>query len=272
MLFLAQCEPITAPLPAGAVAFTPPSVYADWWRITEGCSARTGDYSAVSWYIVPDVSNVPGDDPDVAGYWYAAGDRIVLAGASEWDGTLVRHEMLHALLRSGGHPRNEFLGACRNIVVCVKACIADGGPAPTPDPLAVAVSPARLDIAVHVTPIPPIDTADGGYFMMIVTARNPLTTPVIVQLPASSDAGPPVSFSYRVTSTIAGEAGQSYDMRADVPEDSSFAAGEVKEFIFDFHIVPNAATFFELSPGTYVFAGGYGRVWAASQPTITISP
>ena len=46
------CESLVAPaLPDGATVLTPPPVYARWWAMTEACSRRTGDLSAVTWYV-----------------------------------------------------------------------------------------------------------------------------------------------------------------------------------------------------------------------------
>lgn len=271
VLLLAQCARITSPLPAEAIRFTPPSVYRNWWSLTETCSGRVADLSAVSWYVVPGVASLPDTLDDVGGRWYGLGNRILLAGGEEWDGALVRHEMLHALLGAGGHPRTAFISDCRGVVVCVGPCITDGGPPPAPDPSAMAALPSALDIEAQVTPIPPIDPADGGYFMLIVTARNPRATPIAVHLPPSGDSGPPVSFSYRLTLAAPRQGILFDDFRADVPEDSSFAPGETKKYIFDFHVVSSSTSYFEIEPGTYRFAGGYGGIFADSQPTITIS-
>src|SRR5260370_10316235 len=99
----AACEPGGLALPEGAVQFTPPAVDAQWWALTESCSGLSGDLSAISWYVVPNARHIPAGDVSavVEGRWDSVGNRIVLADIGPRDGELVRHEMLHALLRKG---------------------------------------------------------------------------------------------------------------------------------------------------------------------------
>jgi hypothetical protein len=244
-------------------------VYEQWWQLTEECSGITGSLSAVNWYRVPGVTDISlGDGTLVNGRWDEGGNRIVLAGNAEFAGDLVRHEMLHALLRTAGHPRAQFISRCGGTVVCTQQCIKDAGPAPQPNPLAVSVAATALEIGIEVTPSAPASSINDGNFMMVVTARNPLSSPVIVQLSPSGDAGPPVSFSYDLVSP---SRGQSYDMRAEVPEDTWFAPSEEKRFIFDFHIGTGDSRY-EAPPGTYQFNGAYGHVWAPNPPTVVVSP
>jgi len=63
---------------------------------------------------------------DAAGYWSLGGSRIVLTECIVDDGSAVRHEMLHAILQVGGHPRAQFLGACAALVDCEGSCITVG--------------------------------------------------------------------------------------------------------------------------------------------------
>lgn len=264
------CDSATAPrLPAGAERFEPPAVYTLWWDLTQECSGVSGAFSRVTWYRVPGAEEVPlGDGSSVNGRWDAVGNRIILAGDAQLAGDLVRHEMLHALLRSGGHPRAAFIGRCSGTVVCTKQCITDGGPAPRPDPAAQTIAPTALQIGVEVIPAAPSSSLNDGNFMMLVTARNGAPSPVIVQLPPSGDAGASGSFSYQI---VGNSVVTSYDMRAEVPEVTRFAAFEVKRFIFDFHIGVGD-TRYDQSPGTFRFNGAYGGVWAPNPPTVTVSP
>lgn len=266
---VSACSLTDPRLPAGAERFTPPSVYAQWWDLTKECSGLSGNLSDVTWYRVPGTYYIPlGDGSSVNGLWDAVGNRIVLASASQFEGDLVRHEMLHALLRSAGHPRPAFIGLCDGTLVCIERCITEGNPAPQQDPAAQLVNPSALQIGVEVKPSSPSTTTNDGSFIMFVTALNPGPSPVIVQLPPSGDAGPSVSFSFRV---IGASGTKSYDMRANVPETTRFAPYEVKRFIFDFHIGAGS-TRYEESPGTYRFEGAYGGVWAANPPTVTVAP
>lgn len=265
----AACDSMAPRLPPGAERFTPPAVYRQWWALTEACSGRSGRFGDVRWYRVPGATDIPlGDGTMVNGLWDPEGSRIVLAGGSVLEGDLVRHEMLHALLRSGGHDRAAFVGRCGGTVVCIGPCLTEGGPAPPPDPAAVAVAPTALEMGVEVSPTNPGAGVNDGMFMMIVTARNAATTPVIVQLPPSGDAGPSLTFAYRITG--GGGVAES-NTREDAPEETRFGTGEEKRFIFDFH-VGHDNNGYALPPGTYRFGGSYGDVWAPNPPTVTVSP
>ena len=106
--------------------------------------------------------------------------------------------------------------------------------------------------------------------MMIIKVRNASSNARIIELAASGDAGPSVSFSYRIVGVARGGM-QSYDMRAEVPEVMRFAPGEGKRFIFDFRNRRGPYRF-DLEPGTYRFDGAYGGVWARNPPTVTVAP
>jgi hypothetical protein len=225
----------------------------------------------VAWYIIPDAWTFDVGGQRVTGAWYPSTNSIVLAAQAGEFGDLVRHEMLHALLgraETGTHPRAQFVGRCGGIVTCDDRCIADGGAPLPPSADALAVRPEDLEAAVTVAPQAPSSAMWDGYFMMIVTARNPSNSPVIVQLPSSGDAGPPVSFSYEIEGS---GYSTNYNIRANVPEVTRFAAGEAKQFIFDFRIGPTG-TRYRLPPGTYRFKGAYSDVWAPDPATVTVRP
>ena len=261
---------VTGPhLPPGAEQFVPPAVYQQWWNLTQECSGLTASFNDVTWYRVPGAADIPlGDGSSVNGRWDATGNRIILAGDSELHGDLVRHEMLHALLRHASHPRSAFIGRCSGTVVCIEECITDGGAAALPDPAAQVVSPSTLQIGVEVSPSAPASSVNSGTFMMVVTAKNTLAHPVIVQLPPSGDPGPSVSFGYLIE---AGSRTTWYTVRAEVPEATRFAAFEVKRFIFDFRI-GEGGTRYDQPPGTFRFNGAYGEVWAPNPPIVTVAP
>ena len=261
LLALAACEAPTAPqLPIGAVRFTPPSVYREWWRLTEQCSGRQGDYDAISWYVVPDANTLPGTN-GLNGIWYGD-NRIVLAGAFDGiaAGDLVRHEMLHALVRDGDHPRDMFVRRCGGVVVCIKQCLSDGGPAPPPDPAARAGSARALDLTVEVVPDAPGSGTWDGYLMMIIHAHNPASYPVVSQTGG---------FGYHLRTQ---GSDVFYGLPVGAPEETRFAAGETKSFIFDFHIVSGSMSRYDIVPGTWTFNGEYGDASAPSPPTVTVSP
>jgi hypothetical protein len=261
LMAVAACESPTAPsLPAGAVRFTPPSIYRLWWALTEQCSGRQGNYDAITWYVVPDARTLPGTN-GFNGIWYGD-NRIVLAGANNGisAGDLVRHEMLHALLNGGGHPRDMFVRRCGGVVVCVEECLTDAGPAAPPDPAARVEPDSVLEVTVDVAPAAPSSAKWDGYLMMIVHAHNPAPYPLVAERGG-------FGYHLRTPGTDVW-----YDLPVAAPEETRFAPGETKSLIFDFHIVSEVGLSGNIAPGTWTFNGSYGTVWAASPPTVTVSP
>lgn len=272
LLSLAACESPTG-LPPGAQRFTPPAVYRQWWALTETCSGLQGDFDAVQWYVVPGERTIQLDDGAVtSAAWDAKRNRILIAAGPDgrYAGDLVRHEMLHALRQAGGHPREDFIGRCGGVVVCVTKCDAGAAAAPAPDPNAVPVEPGALEISVDVTMMPATPPDTERYVMLVVSAHNPSAEPWQVQLPPSGDAGAPASFAYHLTNTTSGTE-VFYEVRADAPEVTRFAPGERKIFIFDFWI-RSGSTRYDIGPGTWTFRGAYGGVWAPSSPILALAP
>lgn len=261
LLALAACEsPTGVRLPVSAVRFSPPSIYRQWWALTEQCSGRQGSFDAVSWYVVPDARTLNGTK-GLNGIWYAT-NQIVIAGANDGisAGELVRHEMLHALLRGGDHPRDMFVRRCGGVVVCVDACLSEAGPPPAPDPAARLEPDSALDVTVDVIPDAPGSGTWDGYLMMIVHAHNRAGYPIV-----SKRGG----FGYIL---FGNGASVQYDLPVEAPEDTRFDAGETKSFIFDFHIVDRLGLAYDITPGTWTFNGFYGSARAAAPPTVTVSP
>jgi hypothetical protein len=116
LVALVSCEVLgpTAPLPDHAVAFIAPSQYQEWWARTEDCSGRRGTLEGIAWFVVPDASTFMTPEGAKVGRWSRGGDgtQIVIAGAYLLDELVVRHEMLHALLVRGDHPREYFADRC----------------------------------------------------------------------------------------------------------------------------------------------------------------
>jgi len=251
----AACRNLVDPdLPANAEQFTPPPVYARWWAMTEACSGLSGDLSSVSWFVVPGVSTVLLEGKPVEGYWSFASNRIVMAGNGKLAGGLVRHEMLHALIKARGHPRARFLEACGGVVTCTEGCISDAGPPQPTDPAAIQVGPEPLEVWVDVEPAAPSRAVDDGFFAVIVSVRNPRTSPVVVLLPPQPIGGAPRTFSFDLV-------GQSSVLSGNVfaldPAVSVFAAGETKRHVFDF-MIGNELASRSLPPGTYALSAGFG--------------
>ncbi len=265
LILLAGCRNLVdPPLPGGAQRYSPPAVYATWWAMTEHCAGIFASMNRILWFDVPGVSTLQSDIPDVQGYWSAASNRIVLAGNAAMDGSTVRHEMLHALLQRGTHPRNAFLDRCGGVVGCSKSCLADGGP-PPPDELGtLEVRPDDLEIRSRIEPASPSATVNDGFFAVIVTVTNAMDVPVTAVLPPR--AGPSTTFSYRLLGPYGGVGGGELELDSSVVR---FKPHETKQQIFDFRIGVDSAAG-QLRPGVYTIAVAFGAHWvyqsAALQP------
>jgi hypothetical protein len=266
LIAAAACTEFQA-LPAGSESFEPPAEYQLWWSMTESCSQLRGSLAAIDWSFVPGAAVLPGDDRELGGEWFEQGNRIVLAGGEVADGSLVRHEMLHALVRASNHPRFEFLERCAGIVACSGRCLSDGGAPPIPPNGTPIVSPSVLNIDVEVQPAAPSSANFSGYFTVVVTAHNPSDHAVVVQLPPSGDAGPSISFSFSVRSS---SAGTSSSDRAYDSEVTFFTAGETKREAFDLHLGGDREHG-GLEPGAYTAAGSFGD-FVSRQISFTLSP
>ena len=263
---LATCTFATAPeRPPGAVALQPPAVYARWWAMAQSCSGLVGPLSSVSFWHVPGEDSFLRDGRHVLGYWTNAGNQIVLAGNAALEGGNVRHEMLHALLRVGGHSRDQFLAKCAGVVDCGEDCIGDAGP-PTPaDPAALPVSPRLLEVAVDVAPASPSLAQDGGYFTVTVSVRNPQQRSVVARLGSTNIRAR--SFQFEVRGATGSLAGNEIVLDAS---SVTFAPGETKRQVFDFAVGDDFARR-RLPPGEYTVLGGYGVQLAAPRP-LTVAP
>src|SRR5262245_11247342 len=111
-------RPARPQFPEDAVAMLPPGHYALWWEVAKACSGLTTPIPDVAWYMVPGVSQFSVGEERAAGLWWADSNRIVIAQAYLNEGQLVRHEMLHALGRFGGHPPLYFRDRCSGVVSC----------------------------------------------------------------------------------------------------------------------------------------------------------
>ena len=120
LLAALSCSDAVAPLPLpdGAVRFTPDPIYREWWAQVEDCAGSTGDFDAVEWYVVPGdrAFYAPGLDRKVLGYWDPGSNRIVVLEWVPSASALVRHEMLHAILRETGHPAEYFERRCGPVI------------------------------------------------------------------------------------------------------------------------------------------------------------
>lgn len=253
LLSALACSSITdPPLDPRAEAMQALPVYARWWSMVEGCSGLQGSMSEVSWYDVPGSETVEYPGNEVSGYWSAASNRIVLAGNLTLAGDVVRHEMLHALLRNvKGHPREYFLERCGGVVSCTSSCVTDAGPAPGIDATTEHVTSDVLKLFVSVVPGSPSTAVDGGVFTVIVTATNPNSHAIVITQSATALNR---SFFYSLLLDSGGSIGGSVDVL-----DSGmryFAAGETKRQYFDVSIGPAVAGH-TVRAGTYRLYAGY---------------
>ena len=269
VILVAACENAASPaspaLPSGAVPMTPLPVYEEWWRMTQACSGTQDAMARVDWYVIPGVESFSfGLLENVAGMYES--DRIVLAGTAVRDGRVVRHEMLHALLRSGRHPRSQFADDCSGVVNCVDQCRDEVEPPPVTLP-AVAITPELLDVSVQVWPEQPGGSVLGGYIRLAVSARNRLNHAVEVQLSPSGSAGPVASFGYEA---VCRGILWWYDDRAWAPEVMRFGPRETKVRYYDFW-TSGGDEVRVLPTGEVEFRGRYGDNWSATR-IVTVTP
>jgi hypothetical protein len=235
--------------------------------MTESCSGIRGSLSAIDWYVVPNTTVLPGTNNELSGEWFPQRNRIVVAGAMQHAGALIRHEMLHALLRETGHRRDEFLERCGGVVDCIETCIRDAGPPPSPPEGTPTVFPDALDVAVQIEPTAPGSATFGGYFTLTVTAHNPASHDVVVVLPPSGDSGPAFSFAFALDQHGSSTFG---NYRAYDAEVTHLSARETRRQVFDFH-VGSDPTNGGLPPGAYTANGSFGDSPAAPV-AFTLSP
>ena len=255
---LTGCGITDPPLPASAVRFNPPPAYTRWWALTTQCSGVSGALAAVTWYKAP-VVRVRGEQ--VEGYYSRVGHRIVLSENAWLVGSAVRHEMLHALIRVGGHPRAQFLGACGGVVYCDSDCIAGGEPFAMPIGGVLPMTADSLELGIAVDPASPSATRDDGLFEVTVTARNPRAEPVIIKRSGSR------TFTHDLRGPNGGP------QNSALLFDSSqvvFGPFETKRHVFDFMMNVDDPIF-RLPPGVYRITGGYGR-HDITLPNVRLAP
>jgi hypothetical protein len=252
LVALSACgQLVDPPLPSEAQRYAAPGVYARWWAMTEACSALSAPLASIVWYDAPKVDNPAAASEPITGYWSMASNRIVIREDAVLEGGVVRHEMLHALLKSGGHPRQFFLGKCAGVVDCADDCIADGGLPRPVDPSSVLVTPDDLEVNASVDPPSPSATVGDGFFEFTVTVRNPSSKPVVVALPTPRFADDLAStFGYDIRGPFGGG---SSGFRIHDSSVVRFQPGEIKRQVFDFRLLGLFA-----SPGMYTAAGSYG--------------
>ncbi|MFL5558932.1 MAG: hypothetical protein ACJ794_09920 [Gemmatimonadaceae bacterium] len=247
---------VEPPLPDDAEQFSPPAVYSTWWQMTQACSALTGSLAGVTWYQTSKIVYDTESGDVIAGYWLAASNRIVLTSSVMLDGGIVRHEMLHALIRKGGHPRGQFLGNCAGTVDCEEACAASAGSYPPPSESPSVVSGDGIEITLAVNPATPAHGIDEARFSVTVFARNKSAHWVTVAPASGSD--PRQTFSVDVRGAYGYTAS---DRRAIDPSQTIFAPNETKRQVFDL-VVGDYPIANQLLPGDYVVRAAFAGWWS----------
>ena len=118
-LTVLSCSDPVTPLPDTAREFVPETVYREWWHQMEVCSGRTASFDDVRWYVVPgeEPFHVAGLDRPVVGYWDPHRNWIVLLQfLPNQRAPVIRHEALHAILRTTEHPPEFFVDRCGAVI------------------------------------------------------------------------------------------------------------------------------------------------------------
>jgi hypothetical protein len=277
-----SCGGLTDPaLPPDAQLFVAPPVYARWWAMMESCSGLRGSLDQISWYSTPSpLQNPENAEEYIEGYWSRASNRVVLISNDTVDGGTVRHEMLHALVRTGGHPRAMFLQKCGGLVDCGLDCIREGGPAAPVPSGTPNVFPTDMEVTSDVSPANPSALIDGGLATFTISVHNPFSHPVVVVLPRRTADISLTSYRFDFRRSIGGGVSGT-NLVLDV-EVIQFAAGETKRTVVDFAVAPIAAPGIgvvhglgvrgvALPPGTYSLRGAYGGKFAPDL-SVTLAP
>ena len=202
----------------------PPAVYQLWWNVVERCSGVSGDFTAVRFYQDPGESVVHTNGDSANGYWFRDGNRIVVGQYRVYDGQLVRHEMLHALIgktAGEGHPPEYFVEKCGGIVHCGPSCMTERGPVPAPAASAPTIAASAVSIDVTVDPGSNDASQYDGWITVLVREHNPLQTGMWVPVPSG------------IGITIAGTT-----LGLDPVSNGrvGFLAGETHQQMFDVHL------------------------------------
>lgn len=260
-VFLAACgaEPDDVPLPRGARAFAPPPVYVRWLAEVRRCSDAPTGAADVRWY------EVDGDYFEMNGrmvftHYDPRANRVVIASAMRFDGSAIRHEMLHAVTRSSTHSRSLFLGTCAHLVTCPEDCLADAGPPPREPAGAIRVPLAEMPVTLDVTPAALSRWSADDFLIATIVVRNTRAVPVVVQTPTPWGGPDSRGFGYAASTDERSEWWDEPMRRSSVLR---FAPGETKRWQIDLR----AANF---PDGALRVRGHYLRRWSdVVQGTIT---
>lgn len=230
-LAAACAEPAaTIPFPDDAVEIAPSAPYARWWAMTQSCAQQAGSMKQVRFYVVPGLS-IDDGTTRYAGYWFRAGNRVVLAEPYRTNGAVVRHEMLHALLQRGDHRRVDFVDRCGGVVDFGDGLHEERAELlAAPGPASPVLAPSEFGIELVLAPEPVGLTApDSGWLSAIVVVTNPRDEPVWARIERAGgdSAGPTLGVA------VDGESTRVTRTRYSADSLMAFGPREVKRQVLD---------------------------------------
>ncbi len=107
-LALLACSDSVSVAIAQRQQFEPPEEYRSWWETVEACSSRSGDFDLVRWF---DTASIVVQGVVVSGLWEPPHDITLWSLATE-NASVVRHEILHDLLRGDGDHKDDAWSLC----------------------------------------------------------------------------------------------------------------------------------------------------------------
>jgi len=98
----------------GTRVFKPLAIYAELFEKTKECSGLRGSMDGITWLAIPGTETFNTKNGPKVGMWEEASGKftVTLAGKYIDHEMVVRHEMLHHLLRRVGHP-SEYFQKCK---------------------------------------------------------------------------------------------------------------------------------------------------------------
>jgi hypothetical protein len=184
------------------------------------------------------------------------------------NGQVVRHEILHALIRHNGeieHPAGFFLDKCGGVVDCPRACIetSEGREAPAIAPRSASVLTISMKVDSSVSQS---HSADFTYVPVTLRAQNSLGEAIRVELAEFN--GYIRSFGLDVaTPPTLPSANWSRNAYSVDPRAGYFEPGEIKQWVFDLYI-PKTAT----ALGEWSVSGGFATNWMNAPLTFQLTP
>jgi hypothetical protein len=235
--------------------------------MVESCAGRRAAFDGVRWYVMPGAHSFSYGQMRVAGLWMRSGNTITVGEYARLNGQLVRHEMLHAVLQGGAHPRAKYLGSCAGVVTCGDNCVQDAGPPPPPAAGTPHVAATALALDFDLAPRAPTGQRDDGWFTLTVRATNPTGSAVLVDLPPSADGTSPRTFAFDINGALA-----TYrrSVRGSGSEAALFSAGETKQYVFDLQLAGSSNPT-GMQPGSYSLRVAFADRWSDWR-TVVVGP